>query len=60
VWQTRRMHTPACANRYKQHCFPAEIISHGIWLYCRFYLSYRNVEKRPCQVTWDAQKVFTG
>lgn len=32
-------------NRYKNHCFPAEIISHAVWLYLRFCLSYRDVEE---------------
>jgi putative transposase len=27
-------------DRYKNHRFPAEIISHGVWLYFRFCLSY--------------------
>jgi putative transposase len=27
-----------------RHRFPAEILSHGVWLYCRFGLSYRGVE----------------
>ena len=40
------MNTPVLTNRYKNHRFPAEIISHGVWLYYRFYLSYRDVEKR--------------
>jgi putative transposase len=31
-------------NRYMGHRFPAEIISHDIWLYYRFCLSYRDVE----------------
>jgi hypothetical protein len=30
---------------YKNHRFPPEIISHGVWLYFRFYLSYRDVEE---------------
>ena len=30
---------------YKHHRFPAEIISHGVWLYFRFCLSYRDVEE---------------
>src|SRR5207248_11627201 len=30
---------------YRRHRFPAEIIQHGIWLYLRFTLSYRNVEE---------------
>jgi putative transposase len=28
---------------YKCHRFPAEIISHCVWLYFRFCLSYRDV-----------------
>jgi putative transposase len=38
------MHTPL-TNRYKNHRFPAEITSRGVWLYCRFCLSYRDVEE---------------
>jgi putative transposase len=38
------MNTPAI-NHYKNHRFPAEIISHGVWLYYRFCLSYREVEE---------------
>src|SRR5262245_48217844 len=30
---------------YKNHRFPAEIISHGVWLYFRFCLRYRDVEE---------------
>src|SRR5262247_2670328 len=30
---------------YKNHRFPPEIISHGVWLYFRFCLSYRDVEE---------------
>jgi putative transposase len=33
-------------NPYKRHRFPAEIISHCVWLYFRFCLSYRDVEER--------------
>jgi putative transposase len=32
-------------NRYKNHRFPTEIISHAVWLYFRFCLSYRDVEE---------------
>jgi putative transposase len=32
-------------NPYKRHQFPAEIISHSVWLYYRFSLSYRDVEE---------------
>jgi putative transposase len=36
---------PAAAVVYRRHRFPAEIISHGVWLYYRFLLSYRDVEE---------------
>jgi hypothetical protein len=44
VCHTQRMNTPSI-NRYKYHRFPAEIISHAVWLYCRFCLSDRDVEE---------------
>jgi putative transposase len=44
VCHTWRMNPPA-VNRYKNHRFPVEIISHGVWLYFRFCLSYRDVEE---------------
>jgi hypothetical protein len=44
VCHTRRMNTPS-SNRYKNHRFPVEIISHAVWLYFRFCLSYRDVEE---------------
>jgi transposase-like protein len=31
-------------SRYHGHRFPAEIISHAVWLYHRFCLSFRDVE----------------
>ena len=30
---------------YKRHRFPGEVISHAVWLYFRFLLSYRLVEE---------------
>jgi len=30
---------------YRHHRFPAEIISHCVWLYFRFALSFRYVEE---------------
>ena len=42
------MKTLTSPNRYKNHRFPAEIISHGVWLYYRFCLSYRDVEELLC------------
>jgi hypothetical protein len=32
-------------TKYKNHRFPVEIISHAVWLYFRFCLSFRNVEE---------------
>ena len=39
------MTPPANTERYKNHRFPGEIISHGVWLYYRFHLSYRDVQE---------------
>jgi putative transposase len=43
---------------YKNHRFPPEIISHGVWLSFRFCLSYRDVEELPftrgISVTYEA------
>jgi putative transposase len=39
------MNTPARPDHYKHHRFPIAIISHGVWLYFRFCLSYRDVEE---------------
>src|SRR6266704_4283613 len=48
----------ATPDRDKHHRFPAEIISHGVWLYYRFCLSYRDVEEllftRGVLVTYEA------
>jgi putative transposase len=38
------METPS-TNRYKSHRVPVEIVSHGVWLYFRSCLSYRDVEE---------------
>ena len=41
-------HTPRMRTRispYHRHRFPAEIISHSVWLYFRFALSFRDVEE---------------
>jgi transposase-like protein len=58
VWHTRRMNTATPANPYKNHRFPAEIISHAVWLYFRFCLSYRDAEEllfaRGITVTYEA------
>jgi putative transposase len=36
---------PIHATRYARHRFPAEVISHAVWLYFRFPLSLRMVEE---------------
>src|SRR5262247_3810344 len=44
--------------RYTNHRFPIEIISHAVWLYFRFCLSFRDVEEllleRGVTVTYEA------
>ncbi len=48
----------ATSSLYTSHRFPAEIISHCVWLYFRFCLSYRDVEEllfeRGIDVTYEA------
>jgi putative transposase len=43
---------------YQRHRFPAEIISHGVWLSCRLCLSYRDLEEfmaeRGVMLTYEA------
>jgi putative transposase len=57
MYHTRRMSTQS-TNRYKNYRFPVEIISHGVWLYYWFCLSYRDVEgllfARGIIVTYEA------
>jgi putative transposase len=52
------MDTPAATTKYKNHRFPVEIISHAVWLYFRFCLSFRDVEEllleRGVIVTYEA------
>ena len=52
------MTPPVNTERYKNHRFPGEIISHGVWLYYRFTLSYRDVQEllfaRGIDVTYEA------
>ena len=43
MWDTCGMTTPSTPS-YKGFRFPPEIISHTVWLYFRFSLSYRDVE----------------
>jgi len=52
------MNTSAPPNLYTHHRFPAEIISHAVWLYFRFCPSDRDVEEllfaRGIMVTYEA------
>jgi len=56
------MNTPLPTNLYKRHRFPAEIISHCVWLYFRFCLSYRDVEElmaeRGVVLTYEAVRYW--
>ena len=36
--------SPARDPLYRGYRFPAEIISHAVWLYFRFHLSHRDIE----------------
>ena len=48
----------AASSLYRRHRFPAEIISHTVWLPFRFALSFRDVEEimavRGVVVTYEA------
>ena len=52
------MDTPGIPTQYKNHRFPPEIISHAVWLYHRFSLSFREVEEllaeRGVTVSYEA------
>jgi transposase-like protein len=53
------MTTAPSSPSYKGYRFPAEIISHAMWPYFRFSLSYRDVEELmavycfPCSAPLD-------
>ena len=51
-------HQTPGAQQYKNHRFPVEIISHAVWVYFCFCLSYRDVEEllfeRGVNVTYEA------
>ncbi len=54
------MKTPTPVHRDTNYRFPAEIISHGVWLYYQFCLSYRDVEEllfvRGVIVSYEAMR----
>jgi putative transposase len=43
------MKTTTTAPDYRGYRFPPEIISHAVWLYFRFSLSFRDVEELLAQ-----------
>ena len=51
------MKSDVAAPTYKGFRFPQQIISHAVWLYFRFNLSYRDVEEllaaRGVSVTYE-------
>ncbi len=51
------MRAKYAAPTYKRHRFPPQIISHAVWLYFRFALSYRDVEEllaeRGVELTYE-------
>lgn len=55
------MKTPS--DRYRGHRFPAEIISHTVWLYFRFTLSFRDIDEllaaRGIFVTYETIRQWT-
>ncbi len=57
VCQSGGMLTLSATTKYKNHRFPAEIMSHAVWLYFRFCLSFRDVEElifeRDISVTYE-------
>jgi putative transposase len=48
----------ASKSPYRRHRFPSDIISHWVWLYFRFSLSFRDVEElmsgRDVSLTYEA------
>lgn len=52
------------SNLYYRHRFPSEIISHCVWLYFRFCLSYRDVEElmavRGITLTYETIREWCG
>jgi putative transposase len=53
---------PARDQLYRGYRFPAEIISHAVWLYYRFHLSHRDIEdllaERGVQVSYEAIRLW--
>jgi putative transposase len=52
------------SNLYRGFHFPAAVISHAVWLYARFALSYRDVEEllaeRGVQLSYESVRRWVG
>ena len=52
------MPNPTPTVSYKRHRFPKEVISHAVWLYFRFSLSFRDIkemlQRRGIIVSYEA------
>jgi len=50
------------SNIYAGYRYPAQIISHAVWLYHRFTLSFRDIEEllaaRGIVVTYETIRLF--
>ena len=55
---------PDRPGHFHRHRFPAEIISHAVWLYFRFPLSFRDVQEllfeRGIVVTYESIRAWVG
>ena len=53
-----------CKISYRRHRFPPVIIQHAVWLYCRFTLSYRDVEdllaERGLDISYETVRRMRG
>jgi hypothetical protein len=58
------MNRPLAPNPYQRHRFPAELISHGVWLYFRFCPSYWDVEELMAEhgvtLTYETVRYWCG
>ena len=58
------MNKTSLSGSFKGHRFPAEIISHAVWLYFRFSLSFRDVEdllaERGIMVSHESIRAWVG
>ena len=55
---------PTRRSRYLRHRFPPDIISHAVWLYHRYGLSFRDVEdllaERGIIVSYETIRQWRG